>query len=90
MDPLDKKEKRIRILHENKEKEILMEKIPEGTVVTSSLEGGTLIGEICGIANELPVVGYIYIIKITNRFGKILEEYPYSCIVLPRSCFQIA
>jgi hypothetical protein len=65
-----------------------MEKLSEGTGITATLETGTIIGEIAGIASELGPAGYTYIIKITSRSGEAWLEYPYSCVVLPRSMFQ--
>jgi hypothetical protein len=68
-----------------------MEKLVEGTVVTLSNDTGTIIGEVCGIASsEVPVLGYMYIVRIINRTGKAWDDYPYSCCVLPRNYFQLA
>jgi len=67
-----------------------MEKLPEGTVVTATIEAGTLVGTVCGIVNELPVIGYTYIIKITQCNGIAFEQYGYSCIALPQSMFKTA
>jgi hypothetical protein len=63
-----------------------MKKLPEGTKIIANLGSELITGEICGIINELPVVGYIYIIRITGQKGKAWD-YPYSCIALPQSCF---
>jgi hypothetical protein len=64
------------------------EKLPEGTQITSDINGG-LTGRIVGIAsNEMPVVGLTYIIEITERIGVSWTLYPYSCIALPRTLFE--
>jgi hypothetical protein len=41
-------------------------------------------GVICGIASELPVLGFMYIIKFSDEI--ISERYPYTACVLSR-CF---
>jgi hypothetical protein len=67
------------------------EKLEEGTLVISTTNSGTITGEICGIATtEMPVIGHIYIIKITARRGKDWDKYPYSCCALPRSMLKVA
>lgn len=63
--------------------------LEEGTKIVSNLNG-SIKGEICGIGmNEMPVIGSIYIIKITKRIGENWKNYPYSCICLPQNSFTI-
>jgi len=67
------------------------EKLVEGTKVTVTLKDGVITGEICGISsNELPTIGYTYIIKITQRSGKAFEDYPYSCLSFPRCLIHVS
>lgn len=66
-----------------------MEKLKEGTLVSSEINGG-IKGTIVGISmNEMAVIGAMYIIKITERIGEIWKSYPYSCICLPQNLFTI-
>jgi hypothetical protein len=66
------------------------ENLKEGTKVVATLNG-MITGIIRGIAtNEMPVVGHLYIIEITERHGMNWEAYPYSCTVLPRNQFNVA
>jgi hypothetical protein len=77
---------------QNTNKEVLMdavEKLEEGTLITATTEAGTILGEVVGIASELGPFGFTYIIKIHHRGGIVWETYPYSCVVLPRSMFQL-
>ena len=67
-----------------------IEKLEEGTMITATMESGTILGDIAGIASELGPLGFVYIIKITSRSGKAWEEYRYSCVVMPRAMFQLA
>jgi hypothetical protein len=66
------------------------EKLAEGTMITATMDTGTIQGEVVGIASELGPLGYVYIIKLTNRCGKTWEKHPYSCVPMPRSLFQLA
>ena len=66
-----------------------MEKLPEGTIVKAELgSDSSLVGEICGVVNEFPVMGYTYIIRFMSKTGPALDAYPYSCVALPQPCFK--
>lgn len=68
-----------------------MEKLPEGTIVKATLGSNSfLVGEICGVVNEFPVMGYTYIIRIMSKNGPGLDDYHYSCVALPQPCFKLA
>ena len=69
-----------------------MEKLPEGTIVKATLgQDSSIVGEVCGIVNEFPVMGYTYIIRIMEKKGPAVDTvvYPYSCVALPQSCFKL-
>lgn len=67
-----------------------MKKLAEGTIIyfkISETEKG--FGTICGFVHELPAENIVmYIVELGKRESDGIKAYPYSCIVLPDSCFE--
>jgi len=67
-----------------------METLKEGTKVTIDYNGGAS-GVIVGLgAQMVPDCSKMYIIKLIERIGQEWKDYEYSCVILPKSMFELS
>lgn len=64
--------------------------LPNGTKVKFKYYGFDLsetngTGKIVGISNEVPIMGFMYIIETDS---KISDDYPYYCFVCPENLLE--
>ncbi len=65
-----------------------MTKLANGQLCSVEIDGKTIYCRVAGIASELPVVGYLYILKLFYG-GELNEIYPYECFVMPESLISV-